>query len=221
MSDLSERLSAALNNIGAKDTSQWVNTNKAEWIKDTPGFEGFQRHNAMTVVRALRRVYRRECGKEFPQTPQEALDRTEGPCTEKLLPVCRAAFADGVQVGHGISHAVKKFSFFKKLDEVFDHDGFREESELFQVTVQMDYAANEEIERYFKAASIMIAGASGFTSITEKHTLNRVWDLWALACNSASTGLFLAGVQVGKEWREKDTLSGILAATEKGSSNGE
>lgn len=221
MSDLSEQIDTALENIGNKDTDPWTmvqNKKDSDW-KDLPGFDGFQSHNAMEVVKVLRRIYRREAGRSLPTTPQEALDRTEDLCTKKLGEICYAAFADGVQVGHGISSPVKKYSFFKKLDKVFDHEGFRSESDLFQITVRMDFEASEAIDRYFKAAVLMIAGSSGFMSITDQHTLNRVWDLWALASNSASTGLFVAGVMVGKQWREKDTLSGILAATEEKSND--
>lgn len=216
MSDLSEELDTALNGLGAKEKGQWVNIEDETFRKEIPGFDGFQRHNAKSVVNALRRVYRRQAGSALPETPQEAIDKTEEMCTNALVPVCRAAFADGVQVGQGISHAVKKFSFFKKLDRVFENDGFRSESEVFEMTIQMDYETSEAIERYFRAAATMVAGASGFMAITEKQTLNRVWDLWALSCSSAATGLYMAGIIVGQQWRERDTLAGIAAVTEKG-----
>lgn len=217
MSDLSDQLNAALESVGHKDDEKgtFVNTDDAEWIKEVPGYAGFAHYNARTVVKLLRRVYRKDAGRAAPDTPQEALDRTTDLCTKSLVPLVSSAFADGVQIGHGVSHPVKKFDFFKKIDEVFEHEGFREESELFQVSISMDYDASEVIERYFKAAVTMVAAASGFMAITEKQGFNRVWDLWALSTNSASTGMFLAGVFVGKQWKEKDTLAGILSATEK------
>jgi hypothetical protein len=143
-----------------------------------------------------------------------------------LLPVAMAAFADGVQIGQGKSSPVRKFKFFKKVDGLFEDESFRTDSEIFAVSIGAEYSAMERIEHYLRYCASWIAGASGFGTMDQEtfdkmndgspgSTMSRVWDVWLIAAQSVTAGLYAAGVKVGEEWAESDQLAGILAATEE------
>lgn len=213
MSDLSDQIRASLRRISDRNPGTLVDTDEAPGISDLPALKEMQRFYTQETIKTLRKIYRKHAGTEKFESANDALERTRRDCVEGLLPICASAFADGVQIGQGTLPVVKKFHFFKKIEQIFGHDGFREESELYRMTLMDDEDTVAFFKEYLYSGVNTIAMASGFTSATGAN-LARIWDLWGITLNSVAVGLYASGNELGNVWRENDVLNGIMSATE-------
>ena len=215
MSALSEQLNYTLDHLHRTNDQDTVvkDTDNIPGVTDIPEYKAHTAYFTKQAILMVRRIYRRFGGSEAFKDAQDALDRTEEPCMKVLLPLVMQAFADGIQLGQGISVPVKKHRFRKQLDQVFTDEGFRAESEIFCIQIMEDFETKEIIERYLRNAIGSMAAITAFKN-AKPERLQKVWDLWELASNSAAVGMFSSGHAIGKQWAEKDALTGIVRATE-------
>jgi len=222
MSDLSEQIEAVVkksvdegrrNAAISEEGPQIIAVSDEEFQKVT-GLDGNIEYCRVQTERAMQIVYRKHAGSKPFTEPSDALDRTKEKVMGPLTALVINAFADGIQMGQAQSFCYKKYAMFDRLNEVFNKKAWRSESDLIAMPFQTDYDCVQLFEHMVEATVLHLGTHSGYVNYTDPKKLNKIWDLWMLTSHSVCIGAYQAGVALGKEWIEKDTLAGIMAATQ-------
>ena len=223
MSDLSDKLgealqkrtSQAIEELGDGDPGAVaVNVHEVPDLATQEGFTAMIHYYNEESLRKIRLAYRERAGaKAFPDAG-EAVDYAVNRLMQDMVPLPLCALADGIQLaGDQPSFAVKKYRLMDKMDDIYNSKAFIKDSELIAMTYLDDHDSKELVESLLRDSVYHIGILCGYPSMTGKD-LDRIWDLMALAVRSATTSMWLAGKEMGKEITETDTLAGIMAATE-------
>lgn len=217
MSDLSTQVHDLIHNIAGvepgDDVHQLAKIIKSDDKDAPPGLAGAHFHYDLENVQALRILYREMNGAAPWKDNQEALDSTEECCGSALVNLSLSAFADGFAVAKDDLKVVKKYKFYSKMDQIFDVDTFRSESELYCLALREDIELVEEVERFVRLTAASLAGITVF--LDPQYSPSKIWDLWWMTGNSVTATMYIVGHTIGTRWKENDTLSGILAASEQ------
>jgi hypothetical protein len=81
----------------------------------------------------------------------------------------------------------------------------------------LGFAEDTEVLRFF--TQFLVGGLEHLSHITgfahRQVDPGKVWDVWMLIGTACICSSYLAGHNVGKEWKERDVLSGIEIATQE------
>lgn len=226
MSELAEALQAALDtNSGESDDVthtddgvrvQMVGKGASEEAVIGPGYLTYAKVLSHRLFVSIRKGYRRHAGEDLPATGEEYVARTMDEMVNLLtMPISRAV-AEGVMVGQENTFQVRKAKKSENWGALFSSKSFKKESELYALEIAADPEVYEIITRDLRDAVEGISQGSGYHRCdqTDERFLRKIWDLWALAANSVAIGHYRAGCIVGAQWRERDILAGISAASE-------
>lgn len=220
MSDLSEEIEAAYKGLNEKHVDIEDGQAEVHYVREDsevaqlPAYHAVQQYYAVEMVKAVRRAYRYNSGREpFPSGPV-AYEQTRGLAHKHMMTTAIEAFADGVQMGHEISAKVRKFMHFDKADDLITDPDFRTESSMIALNVMSDPDCMEFFDAYFFETTEWFMYATGFANVETKENTQKVWDLWALSAMSMITAFYGTGCKLGASWKERDVLSGIESATE-------
>jgi len=216
MSDLSDQLKSAMEKVmettsNAKEVG-FVDVTEDDTLNQIPGFEHALVYHKKQSVRAVNRAYRLCAGSAPFTEPREALEKTQESVNQEIVPALVAMLSDGIQMGQAQSFPYRKYELYNRLEEVFDKNAWRAESDLIGMPFQSDSECVDLISSMLLQTVFQLGQASGYTSYTGER-LNKIWDLWALGAHSIGIGCFHAGYLIGKKWIEDTALNGILAAT--------
>lgn len=215
MSEFSEEIRTTVEKINhSVGGEEFIEVNESGIADRTTGFKSARQYFDVEALKVIRRIYRRSAGRRW-ETGRKAMDETEPDCVPALAAVLGHAFCAALLVGQGLSHAVKKHAFMGTIDEVFENESFKAETELMYMnTVLEDPDVAQVMRDYLRITASHVASAGGFLIANERNTI-RVWDVWNLGSQSAVMGMYICGYEIGKRWSEQDVLQGILSATEE------
>jgi hypothetical protein len=213
VSDLSDQVRGILEFHGEGEPPSGGIVHMKSTEEALPGMWSCQNYYRQYGSKVIRRIYRKHNGCDMPETFQEAYEKFHDDCVEAAAAIGYKALADGVQMGQGNTGIVRKERFFKRLDKIFERDGFHEESKLIAITFSGDYDTTELITDYVEGASKVIAAATGLTRPNVPSS--KIWDMWILALCAVGMTCYSAGYELGKRWAEADVLNGIMTATEQ------
>lgn len=163
------------------------------------------------------KLFRNWAGHEPFENAHEAIVKTTASAKHFMMPVLHAAFADGVQLGHGVGHVIKKYRFFGEEGKLYELEDFRQESSLLMMSLLADYDTIEFFERHFDAGVTTLSESTGFELMEPEIANKKIWDFWNLVATGSTTHLFLAGQAYGKQMNEQEDL----AAKDEGNATGE
>lgn len=181
-------------------------------------------YHGAQVMQNMRRTYRRMQGSAPFDSPVDAEEKVKPLMLEAMLSPVVSAFADGVQMGQEKSGAYRKYKMYGKLEEIFEADIFREESEVYANNVITDPDSCQTFRKYMDLIAHQFMHGTGFINMfvpedapeTERRIgMAKIWDLWYLAMRSNLIGAYHVGWEMGKRQAEDTVLSGILAASEE------
>jgi hypothetical protein len=192
MSDLSDDINDALERL--KETEGGLHS--LMHGDDPPdAISGAALFAHVETAKALRIVFREIAGSDPWPNNQAALDATEHSVMPSINKVVQTAFCSGFLIGQGEAAVVRKQVFYKHLDKLFTLSRFREEVEIFQLTLSQDTAAVQRINQHLYEQATSFAAVSNFAN-TEVNSAH-VWDLWLMVGQSSAITMYLIGLQVG------------------------
>lgn len=170
----------------------------------------FYVHEARTAAQTLVRHW---LGAEPFSSAEEAVMRTQEDAKTEMMALLYRIFSDGVQLGQGTSHVVRKYRWLNQEEQIYSYRGFRQESELLAFRFSSDFDTIELFEHHWRAAQQNTLDGTGFMHFDAEEANKKIWDLWAMAALGGFTQLFLCGFDLGRKWADADVLDGILSAT--------
>lgn len=230
MSEISDEIKAAFNRLG-HDIRHQVEEQKGDILNDRAilapidgsaiaenhqvlSWEAMHSHYRDVIARDLRWIYRRMSGCDPFENGVDAINRSLPVGRDRVSRILRDAFGDGIQMSHAVSPVVRKHIFYHKTDELFTNEKFRNESELLMFNLMLDEDVAEIMNTYFDHALKGLSVLSGFSMFSKQMANQKIWDIWLMAMNSVYPTMYLSGWTLGTEWKDKDTLKGILSVTE-------
>lgn len=218
MSELSEQVEAALrttaDNHKPDDEKSGLTVITDETIGDLPQVDSMRSYYGDVTSTIINRIYRHHSGSSPFEKPSEAFERTREEVVGALTALLITTLSDGIQMGQEKSFPYKKYRYLHKLNEVFGADAWKEESALIAMPFMDDSDCVKVISSYVTQVCGHLGAVTGYVGASGK-MLNKIWDLWALTGQSGIVTFYSAGVALGRSWVEKDTLAGILLASEE------
>lgn len=224
MSDLSEEIFEFLkftDKLEDESIGGLVDIDASGYLKSIPCFDSFRKHYGQEIAKSIRRVQRLHAGATDWTTANEAMNVVKKDFMDQFLPMAFNALADGIQMGRTPTKVIKKYLFFDDQAKLFTNQNFRADSALEAIKVTSDPDSNSGFYRFVLGSVYNTGSASGYRLVTtpdEGPGVNKIYELWDMTMNSVLISAYQAGFRLGKTWEEKDTLAGILSATERSDS---
>ena len=177
-----------------------------------PGFNSMRSYYGDRLLAVTRRGYRHFAGSTMPTNADQLLELTSQVMAEYLLALVLESFADGVVIGHQQHQAVRIFTHFDKVDDLFTEEPFREHSRQLAKRFSDDPSVLAYFNEYVDGGLHHLAHITGFAH--REVDPGKVWDVWLLVGTACMCATYLAGHHLGTTWRERDVLAGIELATE-------
>jgi hypothetical protein len=218
MSDLSDEIKEAAATVSKSDDmtehSPIVRAVDAS-VLDFPYIDEARAYYGKEFTKILRRAYRAFTGGKPFEDPSDAMRRTMllmGETTTGLLIQC---IADGMTVGECKQQDVRLKKMMGRIlpqgiaealtDGLFNDEDFRLYSETTWGTELLsDYDSKETINQILLINIRMMGHASGYSQFSDTPDVNKIWDLWYLACQSAFVTAYAVGCAMGQSRSSDD-----------------
>jgi hypothetical protein len=218
MSELKERVEEALkalinDTVDDKKTYDGVAEIQAGELGDLPGLGGMLDFSMKDAVKLLRRVYREHSGIDYTSYDQLS-EAVFGEAVSMVATCTCTALSSGLHVGARIGYQTKRHLDQDRANEMFSHKGWRQEVFAHSLMLSEDDDLVDFLKFFVAHNYVFMSRGSGLDQDPDPEKTNKVWDVWYLAARSAIVSLYGVGVRLGREDLEKETLEGILSATE-------
>jgi hypothetical protein len=177
-----------------------------------PGFNAMRDYYGDRLVAITRRGYRHFAGSTMPTNADQLMELTSKVMAEYLLALVLETFTDGVAIGHQQDQAVRIFTHFNKVDDLFTEEPFRESSRAMAKGFAEDPSVLAYFNEYIEGGVHHLSHITGF--VHRDIEPGKIWDLWLLIGTACMCASYLAGHHLGTTWRERDVLDGIELATQ-------
>ena len=218
MSQITDELTEAITKfVEAKEPITVLNRGNVEDIV-APGYEQFSSNHQMEVIKVIRRIYRHHAGREAPKSGEEWMALVKEEMLIEFREVFTKAIAHGILIGQEHIRPVKNLKHLGGYEKLFESKAYLKEVDLYQMSISADDDLRIFIDQKMADTMEMMYEGSGYSESNEENNpdlVPKIWDLWFLSGNSFGVALYRAAYDVGKTWKERDVLSGIMSATEE------
>lgn len=209
MSELANQIAEAFAGTRQNKSVHAVTTDS---VQLGPAFLDMREYWCEVLLVQLRRVYRHFAGANLSHDADELLSLTSEKMIPRLMQIEFGVFTDGVLIGQNADVQVRMARHFNNVDQLFTMPVFRSTS----ATMATGFAGDDDVVEIFNelATQSLDLVAHGADFAHHEVDPNTIWDVWMLVGQATIPTAYIAGLALGQSWATKDTLDGIIIATE-------